>query len=116
MLKEKIQMNLISRRDGLQILGALGLIALTPKVTYASPADVSSLIDEISLLMATLLQMLLNLLSQQKWVFARRQRGCDWRKHRMFISWQSTVMDHMQQQKPLSRLPSVDVEVKDGRI
>ena len=48
MLEEKTHMNLVSRRDGLQILGALGLIALIPKVANASPADVSSLIDEIT--------------------------------------------------------------------
>ena len=48
MLKQKTKMSLISRRDGLQILGALGLTLITPGVINASPANVSSLIDEIT--------------------------------------------------------------------
>jgi sulfur-oxidizing protein SoxY len=47
-VEEKTKMTLIGRRDGLRILGALGLTALTPTVINASPADVSSLIDEIT--------------------------------------------------------------------
>ena len=45
---QKKEIRLISRRDGLKILSALGIIAVTPKVLVASPTDVSSLIDEIT--------------------------------------------------------------------
>ena len=45
---QKKQMRLVSRRDGLKILSALGIAALTPKILTASPSDVSSLIDEIT--------------------------------------------------------------------
>ena len=48
MLEQKTKMNLISRRDGLQILGLLGLTVIAPGVINASPANVSSLIDEIT--------------------------------------------------------------------
>ena len=41
-------MKRISRRDGLKILGALGLTVISPKIGAASPADVSSMIDEIT--------------------------------------------------------------------
>ena len=45
---QKKEIRLISRRDGLKILSALGIIAVTPKVLVASPTDVSSLIGEIT--------------------------------------------------------------------
>ena len=48
MLYQKKQMKRISRRDGLKILGALGLTVISPKIGAASPADVSSMIDEIT--------------------------------------------------------------------
>ena len=41
-------MTSVSRREGLKILSALGIAASMPKILTASPADVSSLIDEIT--------------------------------------------------------------------
>ena len=41
-------MRSVNRRDGLKILSALGIVAVSPKILAASPSDVSSLIDEIT--------------------------------------------------------------------
>ena len=45
---QKKQMTSVSRREGLKILSALGIASSMPKILTASPADVSSLIDEIT--------------------------------------------------------------------
>ena len=45
---QKKQLRLLSRRDSLKIVSALGITAVTPNILAASPADISSLIDEIT--------------------------------------------------------------------
>lgn len=48
MPKQKRQIKVISRRDGLKILSAVGMAMVTPKLLSATPADVSLLIDKIT--------------------------------------------------------------------